>query len=429
MVKFIAIENSYSENASYRYDNVNEETYVSYLNSIPQIYSRFESDGTTKELLTKNCTFFEVLGHNNTLKFYFDIENVTNENTIYDIIACFKEFMKLTYSVEFTDYVLTLNSNSSHHAGYSYHLIFNHFSNYMYYMSNIVARFIDYAKNKGVDWINYIDTSVYSKVRLFRSVNQVGITKVGGKAPESDKHVLVEGTVEDSIIQNVSKCKNLYIKELGYKLKQTKFINSNQSSNFKDIIAEAVKQTIKQLMDNQTNLLNPITKPTENDITIKSVTLHKPKVSVRVKSETEVKCSDLSNSTIQPLKPIDVISNSTIQPLKPLEPLKPLKPINIVSNPTIKEPTDSQLTNKTFDMSSIPRLAPLPKQCTNELSYDDKLFTRVFILLMDEKLNGMKLDYVKELVEYYKSHQSFSGYWMPSKAISVIIDKFEAEMN
>lgn len=423
MVKFIAIENSYTENASYRYDNVDVETYVSYLNSIPQTYSRFESDGTTKELLTKNCTFFEILGHSNTLKFYFDIENVTNENTIYDIITCFKEFMKLTYSVEFTDYVLTFNPNSSHHAGYSYHLIFNHFSNYMYYMSNIVARFIDYAKNKGVDWINCIDTSVYSKVRLFRSVNQVGITKVGGKAPESDKHVLVEGTVEDSIIQNVDKCKNLHIKELGYKLKSSKFINTNQSSNFKDIIAESVKQTIKQLMDNQINSLNPITKPTENDITIKSVTLHKPKVSVKVKSETEVKSSSLSNSTIQPLKPLEplnISSNSTIQALKPLEPLNSLN---------VSTSTDNQLTNKTFDINSLPRLTPLPKQCTNELSYDDKLFTRIFMLLMDEKLNGMKLDYVKELVEYYKSHQSFLGYSMSSKVISAIIDKFEAELN
>lgn len=420
MVKFIAIENSYTENARYRYDNISVKAYVDYLNAVPQTYSRFESDGTTKELLTKNCTFFEVLEHSNKLKFYFDIENVTDENTIYDIITKFKEFMKLSYNVEFTDYVLTLNSNSSHHAGYSYHLIFNHYCNQMYYMSNIVARFIDYAKNKGVNWINCIDTSVYSKVRLFRSINQVGITKVGGKAPENDKHVLIVGEVRDSIIQDIDKCKNLCIKELGYRLKSSKLVDSTQSSNFKDVITETVKQTIKQLIDNRVifnetqslDSLNPITKPVEantNDIKVKSVTLHKPNMFFKVKS---------TKSTVKPLPQLNL---GSIPLLKPLEPIK-----NQLSNST---------NSNTTGISSIPKLKPLPnyssvvKSNSMELNYDDKLFSRIFMLVINEKLYGMKLKFANELVEYYKSHQSFSGYSMKPSVISDIINKFEVELD
>lgn len=417
MVKFIAIENSYSENSSYRYDNVDVETYINYLNCITPTYVRFEGNGVTRELLTKNCTFFEVLQQANRLKFYFDIENVVNENTIYEIIDSFKEFMRLTYKVELTDYVLTLNPHSSHHAGFSYHLIFSHYCNLMFYMPNIVARFIDYAKNKGVDWTNCIDTSVYSKIRLFRSVNQVGITKIGGKAHDNDKHLIIKGDIRDSIIQDVSNCTYLNIREVQYRLKPFKLVNTNQSSNFKDLIAETVKQTIKQLIEN--NVIresneeteeyesSEITEEPNDDETFEEILDNILDKHDEVEEPNdEVECEVNERTTVDN----ETTNIKTGDKVKQLKEIKPLKTI------------------QTLDFNSIPHLKPLPIQYINELSTDDKLFVRIFMLSINGYMNEQTSNFINTLIEYYKSHQSFMGFNISTKVISAIIDKIECKL-
>ena len=56
----------------------------------------------------------------------------------------------------------------------------------------------------------YIDCSVYSSLRLFKSVYQIGTTEV--KDP-NNYHNLILGTVEDSIIQNIKDTKEFFKEE------------------------------------------------------------------------------------------------------------------------------------------------------------------------------------------------------------------------
>ena len=126
---------------------------------------------------------------NNLNKFYIDVENIHSDNPdefVNELINDFINFVKQNNNYIFkysykdgligtlqdnevnsidTSYVITKNSQSSSHAGLSYHIIF----------SNIVIENGNYARNILKDFVLHnkkyygcIDLSVYTKRRLFR---------------------------------------------------------------------------------------------------------------------------------------------------------------------------------------------------------------------------------------------------------------------
>lgn len=112
-------------------------------------------------------------------RIHFDIEKIPTDQPklIYKLIEDLQKFLvDKKICKEPPKYALTHNSGSVNHEGLSYHLIFYEYS--MHYNVNraLVLAFVnsDYGKN----YIDYIDSSIYSCVRLFKLPYYVGIIKV-----------------------------------------------------------------------------------------------------------------------------------------------------------------------------------------------------------------------------------------------------------
>lgn len=160
---------------------------------------------------------------NSVNRLYFDIENIDEDkpNLIYEIIEKICSFL----NIDKTKYALTLNKKSRH-GGLSYHLFFPYFG-YIRQLSNIVNSFC--CLNQ--ELINYIDTSVYSKNRLFRSIGACDlINNTHTERNLESFHELIFGNLEDTIIQNTENCKeikydkfySLYFKNKEYMKKKAK---------------------------------------------------------------------------------------------------------------------------------------------------------------------------------------------------------------
>jgi len=198
-ITWIAIKNSYGENLARNYKKTNVETYLRYITGKDNIIT--ESSSKPK---INDVSLYEVL-RGNKLKLYFDIEciPINDEKFIYKIIDDLKAFIKETSGNEINDYVLTLNRHSSSHEGLSYHLIFCDYYTNQKNIRNLLLSFLE--KHKYDD---FMDTCVYSPNRLFKSINQVNISKSGERCDENDKHELIHGSAIDSIIQYVGNCKD-----------------------------------------------------------------------------------------------------------------------------------------------------------------------------------------------------------------------------
>ena len=210
-IKFVSIQKSYKENISSNYVSVTVDEYIKLINN---------------NKCSMQNTLYEVLEEDRAVKIYMDIENVPYEETerIYTIIDLFKKYCKENYDLELTDYVLTQNNSSGTHPGLSYHVIFKHYNTYIYILRNLISNFI--AKYSELD--KYVDCSVYSSLRLFKSVYQIGTTEV--KIP-NNYHNLIIGTVEDSIIQNTINTKEFYRNELNMTCIAVRFFDENELDN------------------------------------------------------------------------------------------------------------------------------------------------------------------------------------------------------
>lgn len=210
-VKFISIQKSYKENTLNNYVSVTIEEYIKLINN---------------NKCSMCCTLYEVLEENRAIKIYMDIENIPNNETekIYTTIDLFKKYCKENYDLELTDYVLTQNNSSETHPGLSYHVIFKYYNTYIYILRNLMENFII----KYSELEKYIDCSVYSSLRLFKSVYQIGTTEI--KNP-NNYHNLIIGTVEDSIIQNTVNTKEFFRNELNKRHISVRFFDKNELNN------------------------------------------------------------------------------------------------------------------------------------------------------------------------------------------------------
>lgn len=154
-------------------------------------------------LENENKTFLEVLNrHNREYKFYMDIDGIPYNNTetenkilidfLKDVINNFFKFVDKYYfnnlnideqlKINLLSYtnktLVTCNQNSNTHKGIGFHLIFPFsfkLNTGIYKMKDLMTLFVHQLKEilkdkQYKDYVDYIDCSVYTKNRLFRTI-------------------------------------------------------------------------------------------------------------------------------------------------------------------------------------------------------------------------------------------------------------------
>ena len=172
-IKYIEISKNFTENKRENWKESYEGEYIAKL---------MKNDSQT--------SIFEILG--DKVKMYFDIEKIPKENDklIFDIVAkIISEIVNITniQSVRGISYILTENLHSYTHEGRSYHLILYNLSMSKYNIKDFVNYYI-YNKFIGYE---YIDSSVYTCNRLFRAVNQKGVSRFGDGLNSDDAHKVI----------------------------------------------------------------------------------------------------------------------------------------------------------------------------------------------------------------------------------------------
>ena len=126
--------------------------------------------------LNKKTSIYEVIKKNDIIKFFMDIEKVPREAPylIFEIAEKFKDYMLSVHNINFTDYIVTINLESNTHDGFSYHIIYDGIYSSIYDVGTFVNDFT--AKN---NFIDFIDNSIYTSLRLFKLPLQFGINSKG----------------------------------------------------------------------------------------------------------------------------------------------------------------------------------------------------------------------------------------------------------
>lgn len=213
---------------------------------------RTETLGEFARMISKmgDYSIFELLMINSPVKIYVDIENIPRsaENTVYDIIGDLKTFIAKTANVEIGKYVLTYNP-ASRHEGLSYHLIFTE-----YYVKNLkeIKGLLTQFLNEYRQYSDFIDVSVYTNKRLFRSINQKGIRNSSDEpeATDDDYHRIISenGKVEDTIIQNIIGCKLFdhhygVVKNVGARTSEDRFNKPTGTQNCQQPVVVKIYNT------------------------------------------------------------------------------------------------------------------------------------------------------------------------------------------
>lgn len=214
-MKFIIIHKSYTENISRNHKKISTDKYVEYIRN-----QNFDS------------SYFEVLSAYGALKPYFDIEKipVDQPNLIYDLIGDLRTWFSKETGEELGDYILTHNKHSVNHEGLSYHLIFYERETIQSNILNLLNNFLE----AHPEYVKFMDGSVYSNNRLFKSVNQIGVDKKNKRLSqyEEDMHVIInkdqnDESIAQSIIQNTQECE-----PIKYNFKTVKRTKSKHISNY-----------------------------------------------------------------------------------------------------------------------------------------------------------------------------------------------------
>lgn len=174
-IKYIEIAKNFTENKRENWKECNKKEYIEKL---------MKNDSQT--------SIFEVLG--DKTKIYFDIEKIPKENDklIFDIVEkIIYEIVNKTHCVlcmNDISYILTENLHSYTHEGRSYHLILYNLSMPKYDIKDFISYYI---ANKFIGY-EYIDSSVYTYNRLFRAVNQNGVSRFGDGLNNDDMHKVIK---------------------------------------------------------------------------------------------------------------------------------------------------------------------------------------------------------------------------------------------
>lgn len=192
-------------------------------------------------------SYYEILNENT--KLYFDIEGISfNEPDLIDqIIKDLIEFIHNESDIEINKYVLTINKASKTHKGLSYHLIFpEYYVLKNQYLKQILNKFI----KLHYEYVNFMDASVYSRNRLFKCVNQYGFegnSKVGyvidvepivlNGESYFNKHTLINGTLEESVINYIQNSKVFPFDEKKYPpLRFNNYVRISETDEIPNVI-------------------------------------------------------------------------------------------------------------------------------------------------------------------------------------------------
>lgn len=181
-VKVVSLK-SYFENNKRKHKKVS-------LSSITyELKENFNHNKRDPKFLVTSESKYEVLDRKNR-RIYFDIEKipVDEPDLIYEIMDKINEFFKKKDSENESimqddmKFVLTFNSGSKNHDGLSYHLICHN-----YYMNYDTLKYlvIEFVNTDGIDYKDYIDIAVYSKIRLFKLPYFIGIDSSTGNLDEN----------------------------------------------------------------------------------------------------------------------------------------------------------------------------------------------------------------------------------------------------
>ena len=228
-IRYIKIHKNYMENVRSNWEISNIDDYVKMLN---------DNDGS--------FSVFEVLNKYSDVKLYFDIEGipVEQDKLIFEIInSLLSKIIELSNlkgnkKVEDIEYILTENKHSHNHEGRSYHLIICGLSTTMTNIQDFLGYYI------GNEFIGheYIDISVYSQNRLFRAVNQKGVSRDGDQLYEDDKHEIIKNYLNEliidkdnfvsfSVIQNTENTEKIYL-TIPYKRIYRQMMRKNKVNRF-----------------------------------------------------------------------------------------------------------------------------------------------------------------------------------------------------
>ncbi len=197
---------------------------------------------------SKPTTVFEII-HRKEHIIYFDIESIPVEQP--DLIHAITKDLIIylsTLDLNIEVFALTHNAGSRTHAGLSYHLYFpSHVVSKLTNM-NIVLSFV--AKDEYAKYKPFIDTSVYSKDRLFRITNSKGIPSITADR-NNDIHRLVHGNIADTIIQNTEGKPVWDYKFAGMKMESQLNIswtdnNSNAIKTASKIVARGIEHLLNK---------------------------------------------------------------------------------------------------------------------------------------------------------------------------------------
>lgn len=183
----------------------------------------YENIQIDNELITHdniNKSILEILTPSMT-RMFFDIENIPKEEILFEILDKMIELYDLP-----KNYALTKNINSTHD-GLSYHVYFP----LRACKSDVLLLIKDFNFKTDYKYFDYIDYRVYGKNRLFRVVGSKCPGKVGHERNLNDFHNLIQGNLEDTIIQN---CNNL--PDFNYIFENIEFVESKYSEKIRESI-------------------------------------------------------------------------------------------------------------------------------------------------------------------------------------------------
>lgn len=232
----------------------------SYTEASPRNYKKVSLQSVIDEISDRTVhtdkSRYEVLREPER-RIYFDIEGIPEDKPemISEIVGKLDAYLK---SIRLIDhdlkYALTYNSGSLTHKGLSYHLILPEYKMNVKVIRNLVIAFTH--SDFGKDYIEYIDSSVYSSIRLFKLPYYIGMTRESIDTNPDNHHRIITGDVADCIIQNTNDAKYLTydfdIKPEWYK--ESKRISPKFQQTINKTIRDAILKALPKQNENDSLL-------------------------------------------------------------------------------------------------------------------------------------------------------------------------------
>lgn len=217
--------------------------------------SKDESQITREKLI--NYSRLEILKSDTICRFFLDIENLTEQDNI-EFVRINEKYIYPKFLEDFENYMgfkhqsftITLNNNTEH-GGLSYHIIWP----YSIKFSDIKKYIIDFI-NHNPNYAGYIDSSIYSKRRIFRNVYQhkPALRRNGRRI--NDYHKIIFSNSISDIDNNLDYCISNSILQNIYNLES---VSKNINISYDDVVkystiySDAKKKESEQLKQNLNN--------------------------------------------------------------------------------------------------------------------------------------------------------------------------------